>query len=154
MLFSSIRNWKSEAHIYSDVFKKALTFLETSDFEAMPAGEIELDGRQLFAIIMDKETDAIENRAPEVHEKYIDIQFLVKGSEKIGFARRDSRFVIKSDQLAEKDLLLYEHFTEDESFVVLTPGDFAVFYPQDVHRPLCVHEEKQTVRKVVVKIAV
>jgi YhcH/YjgK/YiaL family protein len=29
-----------------------------------------------------------------------------------------------------------------------------VFYPQDVHRPLCAHKEKQKVRKVVVKIAV
>lgn len=154
MIFSSIRNWKSESHLYSEAFKTALNFLESNDFENMPAGEVELDGRKIYAIIMDKETDVIENRAPEVHEKYIDIQFVVKGTEKIGFARREARFVVKSDLLAEKDLLLYEHFTENESFVVLTPGDFAVFYPQDVHRPLCVHEEKQTVRKVVVKIAV
>lgn len=154
MIFSSIKTWKSEAQIYSDAFKCAFNFLESTDFESIEAGEIELDGRNVFAIVMDKETDAIENRAPEVHEKYIDIQYLVKGSEKIGFARKDSRFVVKSDLLDEKDLLLYEHFTEDESFVVLTPGDFAVFYPQDVHRPLCAHNEKQMVRKVVVKIAV
>lgn len=154
MIFSSIKNWKSEPHLYSEAFKTALLFLESNDFEAMPAGEIELEGRNIFAIIMDKETDAVENRAPEVHEKYIDIQFMVRGTEKIGFTRRDSRFVVKSDLLAEKDLLLYEHFTDNESFVVLTPGDFAVFYPQDVHRPLCAHNEKQNVRKVVVKIAV
>jgi YhcH/YjgK/YiaL family protein len=36
----------------------------------------------------------------------------------------------------------------------LRPGGFAVYFPWDVHMPLCAVNEKAKVRKVVVKVPV
>jgi YhcH/YjgK/YiaL family protein len=43
---------------------------------------VEIDGKNIFAQIIDLTTrDAAENR-PEVHRRYLDIQFLAWGEEK------------------------------------------------------------------------
>lgn len=45
---------------------------------------MEIDGKNIFAQIIDMTTrDAAENR-PEVHRRYLDIQFLAWGEETIG----------------------------------------------------------------------
>ncbi|HAS74669.1 MAG TPA: YhcH/YjgK/YiaL family protein [Clostridiales bacterium UBA8960] len=154
MIFSNIATWKLEMNQYSEKIQKALQFLATNDFTTINAGEIEIDGRDVFAIVMDKHTGPVSERAPETHVKYIDIQYLVSGRESIGFSRAYDSLIIATDATEEKDLMLYENALSHESFVNLIPGDFAIFFPADVHRPLCVYGEPMPVRKVVVKIAV
>jgi YhcH/YjgK/YiaL family protein len=34
----------------------------------------------------------------------------------------------------------------------LTPGSFALFYPEDAHKPNCAWDAPERVRKVVVKV--
>jgi YhcH/YjgK/YiaL family protein len=34
----------------------------------------------------------------------------------------------------------------------MNPGDFAIFFPSDVHRPACEVSGPETIRKVVVKV--
>ena len=154
MIFSNIATWELEKDQYSEKIQKALRFLAANDFAHMNAGEIEIDGRDLFAIIMDKHTGPVSERAPETHVKYIDVQYLVSGRESLGFSRVSDSLVIATDALEEKDLMLYENALSHESFINMIPGDFAVFFPADVHRPLCTYGEPMAVRKVVVKIAV
>jgi YhcH/YjgK/YiaL family protein len=43
---------------------------------------------------------------------------------------------------------------EDESFFVLKKGMYAVFFPEDVHRPGLTNKETRGVRKVIFKIPV
>jgi len=154
MIFSSIKNWKAEEALYPEAFKKAFYFLETSDIATLDAGEYPIEGKEIYAIVMDKQTDDVVNRSPEAHLKYIDIQFMFKGTERIGFLRKHGNLVVKEDAIASKDLVLFENEVGEEAFVVMQPGDFAIFFPDDIHRPLCLNHEKMTVRKVVVKVAV
>ncbi|SQM44181.1 beta-galactosidase [Escherichia coli] len=71
--------------------EKALDFLRATDFNALEPGVVEIDGKNIYAQIIDLTTrDKIENR-PEVHRRYIDIQFLAWGEEKIG---NDSNLLI------------------------------------------------------------
>ncbi|MRE77395.1 YhcH/YjgK/YiaL family protein, partial [Escherichia coli] len=66
--------------------EKALDFLRATDFNALEPGVVEIDGKNIYAQIIDLTTrEAVENR-PEVHRRYIDIQFLAWGEEKIGIA--------------------------------------------------------------------
>ncbi|MBE8359523.1 YhcH/YjgK/YiaL family protein, partial [Leptospira interrogans] len=55
--------------------------------------------------------------------------------------------------LADKDIAFLPAGT-DEKHVVLQTGDFVVFFPGEVHKPLCAVGEPANVRKAVVKIAV
>ncbi|CAM3928038.1 hypothetical protein AVEN109717_10990 [Avibacterium endocarditidis] len=36
---------------------------------------------------------------------------------------------------------------------MMRKGNFAIFFPEDVHRPACIDEQSCHIRKVVVKIA-
>ena len=58
-----------------------------------------------------------------------------------------------TDWLADKDIAFLPQ-GEQEKTVVLQEGDFVVFYPGEVHKPLCAVGENAKVRKVVVKMLV
>ena len=107
--------------------EKALDFLRATDFNALEPGVVEIDGKNIYTQIIDLTTrEAVVNR-PEVHRRYIDIQFLAWGEEKIG--------------------------SEHESFIEMIPGSYAIFFPQDVHRPGCIMQTASEIRKIVVKVA-
>lgn len=87
----------------------------------------------------------------EGHRKYIDLQYIVSGTEKMGRCEYvDSKAINQYDekgdgQLFESDKV--EYMTYDEE-------DFALFFPQDLHKPRCTNVSDSPVVKVVVKIPV
>lgn len=132
---------------------RAIDLIETTDFAALAPGRHEVSGDDLFFQVIDLTTKPVEENRPEVHRTWIDVQFLVRGSEKIGFAADDGTNTVARDMLKERDLLLYED-VEHESFIEMVPGSFAVFFPEDVHRPACMVDAPCDIRKVVVKVKV
>jgi len=94
---------------------------------------------------------AEENR-PEVHRRYIDIQYLAWGEEKIGIAIDTGNNKVSESLLEQRDIIFYHH-CENESFIKMTPGSYAIFFPQDVHRPGCILQTASEIRKIVVKVA-
>ena len=36
----------------------------------------------------------------------------------------------------------------------MVPGSYAIFFPQDVHRPACIKNKETAIRKIVVKVAI
>lgn len=154
MISGNLSNWKNHGQFTQERFKKAFEFLQDKDLHTLAEGTYQIDGKRVYASVMLKETQPLEMRSPEAHNKYIDIQCVIEGIEKIGFIKRSEHFSIAQNRLEEKDLLLFEKEIDDESFVILKNGDYAVFFPEDIHRPLCEHGKAGTVKKVVVKILV
>lgn len=133
--------------------ERALDFLRNTDFQTLSPGVVEIDGKKIFAQIIDLTTrDAAENR-PEVHRRYLDIQFLAWGEEKIGVAIDTGRNQISESLLEQRDIIFY-HDSEYESFFEMIPGSYAIFFPQDVHRPGCHKNIATDIRKIVVKVAI
>ena len=133
--------------------EKGLAFLRASDFSQMAPGVVEIDGRNIYAQILDLTTRSPEELFPEVHRRYLDVQFLASGEEKIGIAIDTGNNPIRESLLAERDIIFYQR-AENESFIEMVPGNFAIFFPQDVHRPGChKYQQQQAIRKIVVKIA-
>ena len=89
---------------------------------------------------------------PEVHRRYIDIQFLAWGEEKIGIAIDTGNNKVSESLLEQRDIIFY-HDSEHESFIEMIPGSYAIFFPQDVHRPACNKNATTAIRKIVVKVA-
>ncbi|WEJ88134.1 MAG: YhcH/YjgK/YiaL family protein [Klebsiella huaxiensis] len=136
-----------------DAIERALNFLRTNDFLALEPGVVEIDGKNIFAQIIDMTTrDVAENR-PEVHRRYLDIQFLAWGEEKIGLAIDTGNNEISESLLEQRDIIFY-HDSEHESFFEMVPGSYAIFFPQDVHRPGCHKTVATPIRKIVVKVAI
>jgi YhcH/YjgK/YiaL family protein len=96
-------------------------------------------------------TKNIEDGRPEVHRKYIDIQFLFDGKESIGFVDDYGNNQVDQNLLEERDLLFYKDVS-DMTMIAMKPGDFCVFFPNDVHMPGCMREANMSIRKVVYKV--
>jgi len=89
----------------------------------------------------------------EAHKKHIDIQFLLKGSEKC-FTTDFDGLEILEPYSKEKDVEFYKT-PEDKklNLLYLTKDKFVVLYPDDVHAPCIQYENtSEPVKKVIVKI--
>lgn len=151
MIFSSIYT-KDDAKKYPKAIQTALDYLKTHDFTAMETGVYEIQGKDIYAQVMDAQTGAVEEKRPEVHEKFVDVQFLASGKEKLGFTPDTGKYEV-DERFDERDLIFYKS-VENEGFIEATPGCYSIFFPADVHRPAVAVDEPMTVRKVVVKVSV
>lgn len=149
MIFTSL-NSIDDCKEYPAVIKKVINYLKENDFVAMEPGVYELLGRDLYVQVFDAETGAVEEKKPESHKEYLDVQYLASGEEKLGFTPYSDRYEI-DEYIKERDLIFYKN-VEDEGFIYAKPGCISVFFPCDIHRPAVAVHEPMTVRKVVVKV--
>ena len=93
-----------------------------------------------------------EKRA-EAHRKYIDIQCIISGEEKIGYADySNTKIIYKAyDEINDSELFT---IVKNETFFVLRENMYAVFFPGDIHRPGIKNVKINRVRKVIFKIPV
>ena len=84
MLYDSLKHIEFYKGIHPGVYR-ALEILRDTDFSQLEDKRYEVDGDNLFFFLQSYETKP-DNDTPEAHRKYIDIQFLVSGREKMGVA--------------------------------------------------------------------
>ena len=127
---------------------KGLKFLKETDVAALPVGRYEIDGDTVFALVQAYETHLPEECRWEAHYTYTDIQYVVEGSEKMGWKTLDG--VVKTEDRPEDDVYFFE---SDGDHFVMHAGQFAVFAPQDAHRPGMAVDRQAPIKKIVVKVA-
>ena len=131
-------------------FEKAFDFIKKAVSENLAVGKYELDGRELFASVQEYDSKTDEQAKNEAHKNYIDIQYVVSGTEIIESVEIE-KATPNTEYNAEKDVMFYDK-SEDAVTLILTEGEYAILYPQDVHRPgLCVGTPAP-VKKIVVKV--
>lgn len=142
----------------SDSIHTALNYLNetnlSSIFEQVKKDapiEIEIDGRNVYAIFQTYETKAISEAKMEGHKKYIDIQYLHKGTEQI-LVSPSNRVVKEAPYDETKDL--YFPKVADYSSFRLTAGTGCILYPEDLHAPCISIDAPAKVEKIVIKVAV
>lgn len=132
------------------LFSQAFDFIKKHLEEPKPVGKYEILGDSLFAMVQkyDSKTDA----KMEVHDKYIDIQFVVSGEEKILWAQRDELEILTPFTEGKDAAFLNEG--DRPAQMILRAGDFAVFYPNDAHKPGLAVADPTPVEKIVLKVKV
>ena len=149
MVVDTIEN----AHLYKDLgdkIKRAFEYLEATDFELLASGKYNVDGEDIFAIVNKYETKDKSDCEQEAHRRYIDIQYIIKGSELFGYTPLTNQLPI-TDYNAENDFAVYK---EELSYLKLEAGMFIIFYPTDIHQPEVRVYEPMLVKKVVVKVRI
>ncbi|MCH7349819.1 YhcH/YjgK/YiaL family protein [Aeromonas sp. MR7] len=113
-----------------------------------PLGKREIDGLTLFCLVSEELTEPTADRRGEFHQQYLDIQLLLRGEEWIGVGPH--AYGNEGADHPHPDLW----FVDDEqtSYLALQPGDFAIFWPGELHRPLCTPNQPAQVKKLVVKV--
>lgn len=134
-------------------FAKAIDFALNTDLSSLPVGRHDIDEDNVFAIINEYTTKPFEECDPESHRDYADIQIMVTGTEKFGYAPLNGQQPSVAYN-EEKDVALYSIPEEDLSYIRLSPGQFIIFFPTDIHQPEVYNKAPELVKKLVLKISV
>ncbi|MFG1173145.1 YhcH/YjgK/YiaL family protein [Erwiniaceae bacterium CAU 1747] len=151
MIFGHINN--TEAHHYPAAVACAVDYLVRHDLRAMAAGRYQHDRTGWVVQVLDLQTVPHSESFPEAHRHVVDVQFLVHGEEQIGVATEKAELTVHQPYHAERDIIFYRD-APNETLLQMKPGNFAVFFPQDLHRPNLMIDSPRAIRKVVIKIPV
>lgn len=153
MIIDNIKNIPQLLPYVNERMKKALEFLQTAELDKLE-GKFEIDGRNIHAAVSEYETKPRLEKKAETHIKYIDIQLLIAGAERVYTHELTADLPIVEDLREDKDAIFY---TVQEQDSHMLGGDrFAIYYPWEVHRPGCdvVDGQGGKVKKMVVKVLV
>ena len=101
-------------------------------------------------IVMSGSTVSTEGGTCEAHGQYLDIQYIVKGQEVMGWAPLDT-LTVAEEFSAEKDVGFYSGPCE---FIRIAEGNCYVVFPEDGHMPTRYLEKSNEYTKIVVKLKV
>jgi YhcH/YjgK/YiaL family protein len=128
-------------------FAKAFEYIKSLDLQTLEVGKFEIDGKNIHASVSLKDGYAVAEAKFEAHNQYIDIQVCPSGKETLGWKPRTKCADIKTDYNIEKDVIFYND--QPDTYFQLTEGQFAIFYPEDVHAPMIGEGQ---IKKLVVKV--
>ncbi len=135
----------------NDKFEKAFAFIKKAVAEELPAGKYEIDGKELYASVLEYNSKAKADAKFEGHRKYIDIQYIVSGIEEIAVANI-AKVEKKTEYNEEKDVEFYE-LCGKETVGVIEAGEYGIFLPEDIHQPSVAFKGVSApVKKIVVKV--
>lgn len=147
VIFDTLNHADAYRHL-APGFDLAFDFLRSGKVKNCELGRHELDGDRVFINVQEYTTKPLEDAIWEAHRKYADIQLIVTGRERIGYAPLGTVTETTAYD-ADKDAAFYR----GEGTELIAPeGMFAIFLPQDVHMPGLADGAPAPVRKAVAKI--
>lgn len=131
-----------------DLWDSMFAFLAGNDLENMKPGKYDIVPGRCWATISEYVPKTEDQVKIESHKKFIDLQYVVKGSEKMGLA---NNVTPRIEYIPEREVAFW--YSDDVSYHHAGPGSFFLFFPSDYHQPsVRERDEPITNRKVVVKI--
>ncbi|MBO4573956.1 MAG: YhcH/YjgK/YiaL family protein [Bacteroidales bacterium] len=149
MIFDHLSNILIYKGISPDI-SAALTYLHQLSPDIAP-DTYQLSPR-VKAIVSEYETKVKNEVGYEAHRKNIDIQYLLKGEERIACLPIE-KLKETTPYSEEKDAAFYTASIQPQEMTI-GGGYFAIFFPQDGHMPQLSVSEPMMVKKVVVKVEI
>ncbi len=149
MIFDQLKN----AHLYFSLgqrIQKAFEYLLNTDLENLEPGKYEIEGENIYAVVQNYDTKPITAGKWEAHKKYIDIQYIIMGKEKMGYSN-SIKMIVTEEYNPEKDIMFLKG---NGNFLIAEEGYFALFFPSDVHMPGIAVHLSIPVKKIVMKVKV
>lgn len=140
----------TQYHKNKETWDKAFAFLRIQNLDTLSTGKHPIDGDKVFASVTEGPNKEFDKTNWESHRKYIDLQYVIKGKEKIGVAPLATATVTKPyDESTDG-----ANYTAEGKYYIAEPGTFFLFFPTDVHRPNIKVDGYNVVKKLVIKIQV
>jgi len=139
----------SNSNLYAGItprLKTAFDYLTYTDLVALPVGRINLDGDHIYVLVQEYLTKRLDQGFWESHRRYLDVQYMHSGCERIDYALLNTMTL--GDYAQDRD---FQAMTGTGSPLNLVAGSFAVFFPQDAHMPGLACGMQLQVKKIVVK---
>ncbi len=146
MILDNIKNLSLYENVHPQI-KRCVEFLAQTNVAELAPGKYELDGKDLYFNVLEYET-----KAPnlfEAHDKYADLQYVVVGKERMDYApRAECKAETEYDEVKDVIKISAEKFSP----ISVKSGEFALFLPDDAHRPNVTDGEVTKNKKIVFKI--
>ncbi len=140
-------------------FGFAFDMIEGAVEDALPVGKYEfkdtgkVSGKELWISVQEYETKPREEKKFEGHKDYIDIQYIISGREEMEVCDL-SRAEATTEYNGEKDVQFFVPKAETTK-LTLQAGDYAIFFPDDIHMPgVSPKGGDVAVKKIVAKIKI
>lgn len=149
MIFDNINridNYKSFPVIY-----RALQELSKFNLQNMPTSTVVYEKDTLFANPVSLTSKPESECIFEAHEKYLDIHYILDGTEGISTAYT-SNLNIKKPYDSKDDVAFYTG--EADGTYYLVPGNFMICWPTDAHKVAIMKDSPVPIKKIVCKIKV
>jgi len=132
------------------LFANAFEYINKTDWSKTEVGKYDIaDGLKAILSSGHGKTKESSIAKFECHNKNIDIQFCINGNETIGWKPREKCVTENGGYNEEKDVQLFSD--APDMYFQLTNGQFAIFFPEDVHAPMIGEGE---IKKLVIKVKI
>lgn len=147
MLFVNLNNFDPKDY---ERVREAVDFLKKTDLTKTPLGRSHQDGERFYCQTLEYETEPITDFKFEIHQKRLDLHYIVEGEERIDVSP-DTNFVPITDYNESRDI---QYVKEPTSFnqVILHQGDFVLIGMHEPHRTNGLITKPVHVRKIVLKL--
>ena len=150
MVYDSLDNLETYKGLSEDIYE-SLKFLKQAKAD-IACGVHQLNPR-VRAIVSEYETLKENPYGYEAHRRFIDIQFLLKGEEKVCCLPLE-KLKETTPYNPDNDAAFYTEDGVDPIDLPIGGGYFTILYPQDGHMPQIYLTAPTPVKKIVVKIQI
>lgn len=157
MIVGNIKDFSSRDFTYSENLQAAFSYIQEKGLDGLLSLEpgkvmIKEDG----SVYLNRSSyvgKKFEDAKIEGHEKWLDIQIVLKNKEGIGYVdkRKYNESNITVPYNAEKDKANYEG--ELDGVITTSAGYFVLVYPNDLHKP-CIKLNDEVIEKAVIKVRI
>ena len=149
MIIDTLQNASKYLSVHP-LFAQAFKYIRDTDLANAADGKSDISEglKAIFSNAPGKTKEASCEKF-ECHNKNIDIQLCISGFETIGWKPREKCITPNGDYNPEKDVQFYND--APDTFFQLTDGQFAIFFPEDVHAPMI---GEGTIKKLVIKVKI
>lgn len=129
-------------------FQQVHNYIKKTNIHSLPVGQHEIEGRNIFARVIQREHLGPEKIKLESHQKYVDLHLTLQGEDLIGCKPKN-----QSTQEGEYREITDDFFFSDNPLITTTlpPNYFVLFFPQDAHAALA---GQGWIHKIVFKIRI
>ncbi len=132
------------------LLEKAFAYIKQTDLVNAEVGKSDItDGLKAIISNGPGKTKEASLAKFECHNKNIDIQLCISGAETFGWKPREKCVAPNEGYNEEKDVQFF--LDTPDTFFQLTDGQFAIFFPEDVHAPMIGEAE---IKKLVIKVKI
>lgn len=146
MILDALDNCDAYANL-NPHFTKAFEFLRRNDLADLPEGRHKVDGDNVYAVVAKGMGRKPEDAQIETHDRYVDIQYVVGGTDTMGWKPRKDLGPTTDASQPANDVAFYKDAPTVWSEV--TPGMFAIYFPEDAHLPMISDGE---LHKIIMKV--
>jgi len=150
MIFDSLDN--ADGYFSGDWWRDTLAYIRSAT-ASLEDGAHPVRGETIVARVHRGHTRPPSDAVLESHRSYVDVHVVLEGRETISVWPVDG-LCVRTPYNDQQDVTFYDLPADEGIRLNLTPGFFAVFFPQDAHMTQLMDRQPVAIKKLVMKISV